>query len=767
VTTASARLVQLEGAIMIRRGFASILTICMSVMMLACGGGNPDEHIQRGTEYIAQKKYPEAIVEFRTALQLDPQRGRTRVQLADAYLANNDAVNGLREYVRAADQLPDNSDVQIKAGNLLLAARSYADARGRAQKVLDRDPKNVDALLLKANALAQLRELDAAQTEYQAAIAVDPGRFEAYLGLGALLSARGDADAAEAALVKAVALETDTVRARVALATFYASRGRRADTERVLADALKIDPNNLLVNQTLARFYMATGRASAAEPYFTAIAKSLPTRTNILALAQYYIRVNRPEDARRVLSEMAKRDDGYADANVALASLERGTGDSAAAAERIRQVLAKHPRHTGALLFDAQQLRTQRKYDEAMSQISRALEAEPNSAAGHIEAAAVYQATDRPEAAITSLQRALQTDPNAVGAMIQLAQLQLPRSPDKAATYAQQALALAPGNLDAAALLARSHAARGDLSAARRLVAAIREQQPKAPAMHNLEAVVALAAKNREAARRSFSRALEIDPGDLEALHGLSELDTADGRIDDAIRRIEAVPDDRRSEEFLIMSAGVYARAGRADQVEKRLREVTTRNPARLRAHALLGQLYTELNRLDDAVKQFEVVLERDPQSVSAHTLLGALHERRGDAAAAEKAYQSALEIDSQAAMAANNLAYLWVSSNRNLDQALNLAQSAQRSFPDDPRIADTLGWVYVKKGLPALAVPHLERAVRLMASDPAVHYHLGVAYQQSGHAEKAKQALQKALALKGDFKEAGEARKALSEVGA
>ena len=94
-------------------------------------------------------------------------------------------------------------------------------------------------------------------------------------------------------------------------------------------------------------------------------------------------------------------------------------------------------------------------------------------------------------------------------------------------------------------------------------------------------------------------------------------------------------------------------------------------------------------------------------------------------------------------------------------------AQSAQQRFPKDPRIADTLGWVYVKKGLPALAVPQLETAAGSMNTDPAVLYHLGIAYMQVGDSAKAREALRKALSLKGDFEGASDARRALEAVGA
>jgi uncharacterized protein HemY len=40
-----------------------------------------------------------------------------------------------------------------------------------------------------------------------------------------------------------------------------------------------------------------------------------------------------------------------------------------------------------------------------------------------------------------------------------------------------------------------------------------------------------------------------------------------------------------------------------------------------------------------------------------------------------------------------------------NIEEALNLAQSAKEQFPDDANISDTLGWVYYKKNIFSRAV--------------------------------------------------------------
>ena len=80
--------------------------------------------------------------------------------------------------------------------------------------------------------------------------------------------------------------------------------------------------------------------------------------------------------------------------------------------------------------------------------------------------------------------------------------------------------------------------------------------------------------------------------------------------------------------------------------------------------------------------------------------------------------------------------------------------------------VADTLGWIYYRKGMNSAAVRELERAVEISPKDPLMRYHLGMAYNQSGEINKARIALREALALSTTFPGADEAKKTLAELG-
>jgi Flp pilus assembly protein TadD len=100
-----------------------------------------------------------------------------------------------------------------------------------------------------------------------------------------------------------------------------------------------------------------------------------------------------------------------------------------------------------------------------------------------------------------------------------------------------------------------------------------------------------------------------------------------------------------------------------------------------------------------------------------------------------------------------------------NLDVALGRAQAAKAAQPDDPNVSDTLGWVFVKRDMPSLAIPPLQHAVDKDPSNPLYHYHLGIAYSKADKKPAARSALERALSLSPNFERAADARQALASL--
>jgi tetratricopeptide (TPR) repeat protein len=114
-------------------------------------------------------------------------------------------------------------------------------------------------------------------------------------------------------------------------------------------------------------------------------------------------------------------------------------------------------------------------------------------------------------------------------------------------------------------------------------------------------------------------------------------------------------------------------------------------------------------------------------------------------------------------AMAANNLAWMYVQSGSDLDVALGLAQKAVELQPDFVEAIDTLAWVQYRKGLYAGAIPLLQDCVAKAPQSPLYHFHLGMVLLGSGDRKRGSQELQAALRLNLSPEDAEQAAKALT----
>jgi tetratricopeptide (TPR) repeat protein len=180
----------------------------------------------------------------------------------------------------------------------------------------------------------------------------------------------------------------------------------------------------------------------------------------------------------------------------------------------------------------------------------------------------------------------------------------------------------------------------------------------------------------------------------------------------------------------------------------------------------LLIQIYAVQNKLEQAMKSFEEADRAGALSPSARLLLGRLYLNAGDAAKARATFERVLSERSDLGGAKNDLAYLLAQDGVELDRALGLAQEAQQAMPNDPWVADTLGYVYLKKGLSEPALQQARYSIQLAEESgqpqPVFHYHLGLVLRALGRDPEAAEAFERALSMDPNFSDAGAARKEL-----
>src|SRR4030095_1687308 len=131
----------------------------------------------------------------------------------------------------------------------------------------------------------------------------------------------------------------------------------------------------------------------------------------------------------------------------------------------------------------------------------------------------------------------------------------------------------------------------------------------------------------------------------------------------------------------------------------------------------------------------------------------------------AQGSYEKALAINPRFAPAANNLAYLLVERGSDTEKALQLAQTAKETAPDDPRISDTLGWILYQRGVYQRAATLLTESAAKLPDEPVVQSRLGLALVKVGDKDGARKAFTAALNSPASFAGKEDAKKALAEI--
>jgi len=320
-----------------------------------------------------------------------------------------------------------------------------------------------------------------------------------------------------------------------------------------------------------------------------------------------------------------------------------------------------------------------------------------------------------------------------------------------------------PSNDDARLVLVRSLMARGNFERAAPELERLKTRYPKSAAVLVQEGMLRAQRHDAVGARSAFEEALRLSPASTDALTGLIALDFLAKHPAAAVAHVQGVIDRVDAPVPLLMLAGrTYVASGDLQTAERYFRRILARDSAYLEAYVALGQIYVMQRRLDDALAEFEQLAKNDPRPVAPLTFAGVILMAQGKTAQAQDHFERVLQIDPVAAVAANNLAWLYSESGRNLDIAMQLAQTARSKLPNTPEVADTLGFIYFKKNLLPQAIEALTVAVDKDPAQPSYQYHLGLALAKNGNAAEAAEHLNRAIDLRPNFEGAADAKAVL-----
>jgi Flp pilus assembly protein TadD len=226
--------------------------------------------------------------------------------------------------------------------------------------------------------------------------------------------------------------------------------------------------------------------------------------------------------------------------------------------------------------------------------------------------------------------------------------------------------------------------------------------------------------------------------------------------------------DQKATESLAEFTAGAKFRRPRADELkivasdyvilsdygdaDKWFSAVAAENPNDADTWYLLGRTKFNENDFAGAVSSFERALNLRPKYVEAENNLGLAWRELNDLDKAKAAFQNSIgwqgdvPTDAQPLL---NLGTLLADQN-DFDEAISYLAKAAALSPDNPKIHEELGQVYMAQQNLPKAQSEMEQAVTLAPNTSGLHFKLGQIYRKLGLRDRAQQEFELCSKLSG-----------------
>jgi tetratricopeptide (TPR) repeat protein len=495
-----------------------------------------------------------------------------------------------------------------------------------------------------------------------------------------------------------LALAQDTRDPRFAQRATEIAFLTRSPAQALTASRLwvELSPTSMPARQVQQLLLVATGQWSEVEPMLQAqLNKVSPGQRAdaLLQLQQQMSKSSDPAGAVGALQRIASHDMQRPETHLALARAKVAAKDVPGALTELDTALKQRPGYEDAAILAAE-LRADGDPDAAIAGLRSFLKAAPASIDGHLALARMYLVRNQQDKARAEFETLKKIAPNDARITLALGLLNLQqRQYDDAERYLKEYVAATAKS----PTLSPEPGYQG-------LAQLAEEKRDYAGALGWLDKITGSA--NGDADGQT-ALAAGIKRGQL--LGKLRRIDEAQQTFDELVADSEDVPDGprrqalmdgiRQAEIGMLMDAKAYGRA-------------------RARVNELL---------------------KSDPDNVEYTYQLAMLEEHDGHYDNMETLLRKVIDLRPGQAIGYNALGYSLADRNVRLQEAQELLEKAVSLAPDDPYIADSLGWVKYRRGdLPAAT--DILRKAWTAAPQAEIGAHLGEVLWQSGKQDDARQ---------------------------
>lgn len=747
--------------------------------------------VESGNKFYDKAKYKEASMQYRRAIQKYAKNGEAYYRLGLTSIKLTDLPSAAQAFRRALDVKADNTDAATKLADIYWLA--FASDPRRFEKLLPeieelsnnllkRDPKSYDGLRLSGYmALAKKNadgkpDLTTALARFEQANQAKPDQPELSVVMVQTLMALGRRDDAEKLAKDFLSRQKNFPPMYDQLLAMYLARNQLPEAEQILKDKISNNPRQENFYLQLAGFYTATQRTAEAESTLQRLIsnpKDFPMAR--LTVGRFFNRLRDHDRARKEFEEGIKTSskDNKPSYQKALVELLAVSGKNQEARALIDEVLKENPKDTQAIeIRSSLRLRTgdPAEIQAAINELQGLVTKSPDNAVYRFELgkALMAKGKDGMDLARVQFDESIRLRPDFIPPKLLLSQLLSEKKEyGKALQLADEILRGDPGNFGGRLLRSSALIGIGETEKAKLELDGILKVAPNSPDAKFQLGMIKFREKNYKEADEIFREMRASNPSDNRGLVGHLETQVAQNDLSGAISTMEAeiqrAPDRQDYQLFL---ANTLVRAQRYDDAIRQFKQLIDKSPKSSDLYGRLGETYRFKGDLNSAIESFRTATALDPNDHTSMLRLALLLDGLGRRDESKTLYEKVIKIRPEEGAALNNLAYIKAEEGTDLDQALSLAQRAKQVYPQDPNIADTLGWVYIRKNLSEDAIRVYREIVGKNPTNPTYRYHLAMALHQKGDRANARKECEVALQNNPSKEESAKIRELLGKLG-
>lgn len=758
--------------------------LCAILLFPACSSARrivAQRYYRQGLELLEKRKYEEAALAFRKAIQKSPQWGEPYYRLALCDLERGgDVTRAVLALRQAMALMPQNEDVKVRlAGLHILAYLQHGaiedfplkQAHEISESLLKQKPDSFEGRMLAGQvALLEKKPKDALGW-FEKARQQKPDSAPAIASVGITQAALGQEAEAEQNLRRSLDLDPRLAPAWDALYLMMLRQKRLADAEAVCRLRIERNPKDPVARLMLANHFFRMQKPKEMEAALEPLVRDGGSyRNGKLVAGDFYRSIGRIADARALYEAGLKEADQDAAARTEyrkrLASLLLLEGKREEAEKAYADVLEDAPKdpesraRRALLLLDKDAAAALKEFQQLAKDV-------PGNPVIRYNLGLALLANRKMEDARTAFLEAARMQRNYLEPRLALAQMAMDREQWRELQQtAADILTINPRHPEGRYFRAAAYTGLGNYEESRKILLELLKEFP-----NYREAQLQLAwldlAEKRFAAAEARLRELYEKTKDVRALNGRVEVELAQNRQKEALALAQAElarnPDNAR---IRLLVARTALRIADYPLAVRELIRLAERDPNWDYLYLLLGQAHQLNGDLPRAILAFQRALQITPNSLEATLRLAYAYESAGQIPQAVAAYRKALEINPNTPIAMNNLAYLLSEHGGDLDEAQKLAQLALQRVPQQQYIADTLGWIFYKKNDLESALQIFQNLVKKYPEEPAFRYHLGAVLLKKGQKAQARAELQSALQSKPPADMEKKIRELLSQAG-